>query len=93
MMYPTMTNNEDKERLDGIYVVIKPMEERTFALHRFADFESAHGSTVIAIRCRWKNTRKPFPIPRYVRVKTTTVKQDTGSNGSVVGGKGVRQSD
>ena len=43
----------------------------SFALHRFADFENADGSTAIAIRCRWRNTRKPFPIPRYVRVKTT----------------------
>ena len=71
VMYPTM---EDNKRLEGIYIVIKPMEERTFALHRFADFESADEKTVIAIRCRWRNTRKPFPIPRYVRV-TTTVKE------------------
>jgi hypothetical protein len=68
VMYPTM---EDNKRLEGIFVVIKPTEERTFALHRFADFETADGNTVIAIRCRWRNTRKPFPIPRYVRVKTT----------------------
>lgn len=71
VMYPTTTSKEDKERLEGTYVIIKPMEERTFALHRFADFENADGCTAIIIRCRWKNTRKPFPIPRYVRIKTT----------------------
>jgi hypothetical protein len=68
VMYPKM---EEHKRLEGIYIVIKPTEERTFALHRFADFENADGKTTIAIRCRWRNTRTPFPIPRYVRVKTT----------------------
>jgi hypothetical protein len=65
--YPNM---EDK-RPEGIYVVIKPEEERTFALHRFADFENAEGHKNITIRCRWRNTRKSFPMPRYVRIKTT----------------------
>ncbi len=64
-------SSEDNKLPEDIFVVIKPMKERTFALHRFADFENADGSTVIAIRCRWRNTRKPFPIGRYVRVKTT----------------------
>ncbi len=68
VMYPSM---EDNKRLEGIYIIIKPMEERTFALHRLADFENADGSTAIAIRCRWRNTRKPFPVGRYVRVRTT----------------------
>ncbi len=28
-------------------MIIKPMEERTFALHRFADFENADGATFV----------------------------------------------
>jgi hypothetical protein len=63
--------SSDDRKLDGIFIVIKPTEERTFALHRFADFENADDRTPISIRCRWKNTRKPFPISRYVRIKTT----------------------
>ena len=62
VMYPS---SDDNKRLEGIFVVIKPMDERMFALHRLADFENAAGNTSIAIRCRWRNTRKPFPINRY----------------------------
>jgi hypothetical protein len=63
--------SSDDRKLDGIFIVIKPTEERTFALHRFADFENADDGTPISIRCRWKNTRKPFPISRCVKIKTT----------------------
>jgi hypothetical protein len=66
-----MYGSAEDKRPEVIYVVIKPEEERTFALHRFADFENADGKTVIKIRCKWRNTRRPFPISRYVRVKTT----------------------
>ena len=60
-----------ESKAEGVYIIIKPMEERTFALHRFADFENADGGTVVSIRCRWRNTRKSYPFNRYVRLKTT----------------------
>jgi hypothetical protein len=66
-MYPNM----ERRLPEGVFIFIKPKEERTFALHRSAEFESPDGKRVITIRCRWRNTRKPFPIPRYVHVKTT----------------------
>jgi hypothetical protein len=74
------TNTERAETLYGskdpeagrIFVIIKPMEERTFALSgTSADFDHAPGDQVITIKCRWKNTRKPFPIARHVKIKTT----------------------
>jgi hypothetical protein len=67
VMYPTMADKKPKRTL----IVIKAMGERSFDLHRFADFENADGKKAIKIRCRWKNTRKRFPIAQYVRVKTT----------------------
>ena len=66
-MYPTM----ERRVPEGIFIVIKPKEERTFSLHRFAEFENSDGKRMITIRCRWRNTRKPFPIARHVKVKST----------------------
>jgi hypothetical protein len=66
-MYPRKRQGETER----IFILIKSMEERTFPLHRFVEFESATGSTPISIRCRWKNTRRPFPFNRYVTVRTT----------------------
>jgi hypothetical protein len=57
---------------DRIFVIIKPMEERTFMLSGVsADFDHAPADQVFTIKCRWRNTRKPFPIARHVRIKTT----------------------
>jgi len=66
-MYPTM----ERRVPEGVFIVIKPKEERTFALHRFAEFENSDGKRMITIRCRWRNTRKPFPIARHAKIKTT----------------------
>jgi hypothetical protein len=63
--------NTGNKKLDDVFIIIKPMGERTFALHRFAEFESADGGTTISIQCRWRNTRKPFLMSRYVQIKTT----------------------
>jgi hypothetical protein len=60
-----------RELPKGIYMVIKPLGERTAPLHRLADFENADGAKVVKIRCRWRNTRQPVPWSRYVRIKTT----------------------
>jgi len=57
---------------DRIFVIIKPMEERTFMLSGVsADFDHATADQVFTIKCRWRNTRKPFPIARHVKIKTT----------------------
>jgi hypothetical protein len=57
-----MTENDDRaavwyptkdEKPEFTFVVIKPMDKRTFALHRSAEFES------------WRNTRKSLPFPRF----------------------------
>jgi hypothetical protein len=57
---------------DRVFVIIKPMEERTFMLSGVsADFDHAPADQVFTIKCRWRNTRKPFPIARHVRIKTT----------------------
>ena len=56
---------------EGAYVVLKPSQSRTFALHRSADFENAKPEVRVTIRCRWRNTRHSFPWSRYVRIKTT----------------------
>jgi len=81
-LYPTMGDKKP----EVIFIVIKPMEERTFALNRLADFENADGNKVISIRCRWRNTRKPFPVGRYVSVKTT-VKDVTDLREASLAGK------
>jgi hypothetical protein len=67
----TFYGTPEDERLTGIYIVLRPEQERTFPLHRFADFETSDRSRKVTIRCRWANTRKPLPISRYVRIKTT----------------------
>jgi hypothetical protein len=60
-----------KEKPDVVFIVIKAMDERTFALHRSAEVENSDGKRVIKIRCRWRNTRKPFPFARHVTIKAT----------------------
>lgn len=67
-MYPTMKGPRTPE---GVYIIIKPEEERTFALHFLADIETQDGADRIAIRCRWSNTRKPYPFRRYVKIRPT----------------------
>ena len=66
-MYPSMPTN----RPSGIYIVIKPLKERTIALSWYGEFDTLDENTEITIRCRWRNTRKPLPIMRKLRVKTT----------------------
>lgn len=57
---------------DKVFVIIRPMGERSFALHgSSAEFDHAPEGRVIVIKCRWKNTRKPFPVDRHVKIKTT----------------------
>jgi hypothetical protein len=73
-------------RFQGNFVVVKPMSERAFALHRLADFENAADGTRVKIRCRWHNTRRPWPIARYVRI-ITTVKQVRGLQDASFAGK------
>lgn len=67
----TFYGTPDDERLTGIFIVLKADQERTFPLHRFADFENSDRKRRVVIRCRWRNTRKPFPLNRYVKVETT----------------------
>lgn len=67
-MYPTMQSERTPK---GTYIVIKSKNERTFALHFLADLDSMNEREEIRIRCRWINTRKGVPFPRYVRLKTT----------------------
>lgn len=55
---------------EGTFIVIKPLAQRTAALHRLADFENADGAKAVKIRCRWRNTRRPVPWHRYVRIRT-----------------------
>lgn len=56
---------------EGVYLVIKPLDQRTASLHRLEGFESADGAKTVEIRCRWRNTRQSVMWSRYVRVKTT----------------------
>lgn len=67
-MYPTMKGPRTP---DGAYIIIKPEGERTFALHFLSDLDSLDGANRIAIRCRWSNTRKPYPFRRYVKIRPT----------------------
>jgi hypothetical protein len=83
--YPS-TAGKDDPRFQGNFIVLKPTDVRTFALHRFAEFENADDKTRVTIRCRWQNTRKLWPIPRYVRIKTT-VKQVRGLQDAAYAGK------
>jgi hypothetical protein len=83
--YPSRADKNDP-RFQGHFVVVKPMSERTFALHRLADFENAADGTRVKIRCRWHNTRRPWPIARYVGIKTT-VKQVRGLQDASFAGK------
>jgi hypothetical protein len=71
--YPT-TAGKDDPRFEGNYIVLKGLEERDFAIHRYGDFESANDDVVLKIRCRWENTRRPWPFRRYVKVLTTVGK-------------------
>lgn len=64
--YPSMK----VEKPEVVFIVIKPMEERTFAIHRSAEFENSEGGRKIIIRSRWRNTRIRFPFARYVTIRT-----------------------
>lgn len=67
-MYPTMQSERTPK---GTYIVIKPKSERTFALHFLADLDTMSERGEITIRCKWINTRKRVPFPRYIRLRTT----------------------
>jgi hypothetical protein len=71
--YPT-TAGKDDPRFEGNFVVLKPQDERKFALHRYAAFEQAKADEKVVIRCRWENTRRPWFTSRYVTVRTTVGK-------------------
>lgn len=59
------------DELERIFILLKPGEQRTFALHRFPDFENAPDAQSISIRCGWKHTRSIFRFPRNVGLRTT----------------------
>jgi hypothetical protein len=67
----SLYGNAARELPEGVYLVVKPLGQRTAPLHSLAHFESADGKQAVKIRCRWQNTRQPLPWPRYARVKTT----------------------
>jgi len=71
--YPT-TSGKDDPRFEGNFVMLKPQEERKFALHRFGGFEQAKADNKVVICCRWENTRRPWFTNRYVTVRTTVGK-------------------
>jgi hypothetical protein len=70
--YPKL--NDEKEM--RVFIILTPESERTFHLHRSAEFEEADDETVITFRCKWRNTRKPLPVFRsvYVRVLAKDVR-------------------
>jgi hypothetical protein len=70
VFYPT-TAGKDDPRFDGNFILLKPQEERKFALHRFGGLEQAPVDEKVVIRCRWENTRRPWFSKRYVTVRTT----------------------
>jgi hypothetical protein len=59
------------EKAMRIFVVIGPFAERSLGLIHFEPFDKATDETEVTIRCRWRNTRKPFLLPSNVRVRTT----------------------
>ena len=67
ILYPS----QPRRMPDRVLIVVKASSERSFALHRLADFENAGAKSTIKIRCRWRNTRGSFPWARYVWLKTT----------------------
>lgn len=71
--YPTTAGKNDP-RFEGNYIVLKGNEERDFALHRAAAFEAAADDAAVTIRCRWESTRKPWPVARYAKIRTTVGK-------------------
>jgi hypothetical protein len=71
--YPTMAGKDDP-RFEGEFVLLKPLEERKFPLHRFGHFEKAPANEKVVIRCRWENTRRRWFMARYVTVRTTADK-------------------
>jgi hypothetical protein len=71
--YPDEAGKNDP-RFEGNYIVLKAFEERDFALDRFGGFEAAEDDVAVTIRCRWENTRKPWPLARHVTVRTTVGK-------------------
>jgi hypothetical protein len=84
--YPSSAD-KDGERFQGNFVVVKPLAERMFPLHRLGAFESADGRTRIKIRVHWYNTRKPWPLRRYTTIRTTVKRvrslQDAAYTGKV----------
>ncbi|MGH6926564.1 MAG: hypothetical protein ACRED5_22780 [Propylenella sp.] len=67
-MYPRRLEGEALQR---VFVVIDPMDKRTFQLVFGQEFEQLEAKKKIQIRCSWRNTRKPFPMQRSVSVQTT----------------------
>jgi len=65
--YPSI-NDETAMRA---FIVLPPAAERSFQLKRSAEFENADDGQMITIRCKWRNTRKPLPVYRSVRIKTS----------------------
>jgi hypothetical protein len=73
LLYPTMAD-KGEPRFEGNFVMLRPQEERKFALHRFGGFEQGKAGEKIVIRCRWENTRRPWFTNRHVTVRTTVGK-------------------
>jgi len=73
VFYPE-TAGKDDPRFGGNFVMLKPQEERKFALHRLGGLEQAPAHEKVVIRCRWENTRRPWFTKRYVKVRSTAGK-------------------
>jgi hypothetical protein len=65
--YPTRSN----EKAQKVFMLLYPLEERGFGVLRLKHFDAMDDKAKIVIRCSWRNTRKPFPMKRSIKVHTT----------------------
>jgi hypothetical protein len=54
-----------------VFAILRPEELRQFPLHLLDGLDKAADSDSLIIACAWRNTRRPWPFPHHVKIKTT----------------------
>lgn len=54
-----------------VFAILRPEEMRQFPLHLLPGLDKASDSDKLVITCAWRNTTRPWPFPRHVKITTT----------------------